>query len=109
MAGLKDIKGQQIDEETDLLDELVRAKLDVSFQETALLARTTALKSDESTGVIVGAYNGFVAALALDTGTSREEFLKEMGEAYDEAIDAAAKEEVEDDEDEPGMNLPPVT
>lgn len=114
MAKMEEIKKLQLEEESDTLDELVRAKLDVVFQETQLLARTMpALKLEDATGVIVGAFNGFLGALALDTSSSREEFLKEMGEAYDEAVSDATEvvdEGDEDEEEEEGaVEAPPVS
>ena len=87
MPSFEIIKKQQIEEETHFLDELVRAKLDALFQELQLLARTTALKQDIALGVLVGGFSEYCATLAVETETPREEFLADMGMAYDEAAD----------------------
>ena len=92
---LTEMKAEQHEAEIEALEELVRTKLDGLFQELQFLQRTTALTQDEGTGVVVDAFNSYVAGLAIDTERGRADFLKEMGEAYDEAIEATVSEEDE--------------
>lgn len=84
---LEDIKKQQIEEETELFDELVQAKLDALFRELQLLGRTTALKQDTALGVIITGFGAYTAALAVETDSTRDAFLADMGTAFDEALE----------------------
>jgi hypothetical protein len=93
---IAEMKAEQHETELEALEELTRTKLDALFQELQFIQRTTALTADEGTGVVVDTFNSFVAGLAIDTGRSREAFLVEAGEAYDEVT--ADTVSTEDDE-----------
>lgn len=99
-----DIKGMKKElhaEETELLEELVECKLAAVWADVAVARRGLRnLTDDEGEEIALNGFVAFVAALGVEFGNSKEEFLRAMGEAFDFTT-AEAADGVEEEEDEP--------
>jgi len=97
---IKEMKSEQREEESELLEDLTKSKLDLVFQELRILQRLTALSPDVAADVIMDSFVEFVAGLALDIGQTREEFLNDAGEKFDAFQSMIAAEGAEEDEED---------
>jgi hypothetical protein len=97
-----DIKGMKKElhaEETELLEELVECKLAAVWADVAVARRGLRnITDDEGEEIALNGFVGFVAALGVEFGNSKEEFLRAMGEAFD--FTTATIEEGDDEEGE---------
>src|SRR5208282_3509111 len=97
MVAFKDLKEEQIEEAFGQIEGLVGTRLDVVYQEVVLLQRKSSpLKEDEVETATITAFMSYAARLAHETEQTREEFLEELGELYDEWSDEDEEEEDED-------------
>lgn len=102
-----DIKGMKKElhaEETELLEELVECKLAAVWADVAVARRGLRnVTDDEGEEIALNGFVAFVAALGVEFGNSKEEFLRAMGEAFDftTAEVATIDDGVEEEEDEP--------
>lgn len=101
MSVLDKMKAEQHDEESDLLVAAAHAKLEALWLELGLLKRSVRLTDDESTRLLMSSLYAFAAEVAVEEGSTREEFLKLEGELFDDALEEIAEEE---DEDEAGSD-----
>jgi hypothetical protein len=106
VTSIKQIKDEQHDEESELLSDIVNTKLEAFWAELSLLRRALRhVTADEGLGMTMGIFFGFTAQLAVEHGETKEEFLRSMGEAFEEMSaamgDGSADEEYDKLEEEP--------
>jgi len=81
------------------LRRLVFASLESLWEQSNFLASMGRMPENEAMEVVSFAFDCFVAEIAIGDGVSREDFLREMGEAYDESkqIEENGEETVEEE------------
>lgn len=79
------------------LRRAVFAELESVFETMSYLAQVGNMPANEAMDLVTFAFDCFIAEVAINDDLSKEDFLKEMGEAYDEA----KKEEDEEPETDP--------
>jgi hypothetical protein len=101
----KDQKAKQLEEESEALDELVGHELETVYQRLSFLRRTTPLTPAQGNGVVIAGFNVFAARLAVETRQSKDAFLAEMAENFDDyeklfdaELDETTPDEPPDDE-----------
>jgi len=90
-------KAEQHDEELELLAGLVNAKLEALRLELDIVRRNVRLTDDEGARVVMAGFYSFATQIAVEEGSTREEYLSMIGEMFDESL-AEIAEEAEDDE-----------
>lgn len=94
MTSIQQIKEEQHDEESELLTELINTKLEALWAELNVLRRSLRhVTDDEGLGLAMGTFFAFTSGLAIENGETKEEFLRLMGEAFDEMSAAVVGEE----------------
>lgn len=89
------MKQEQEAQETEQLAGLVHAELEAVYARLDAARRVFRnISDDESASILLGAFDQYVAKLAVECDTTREEFLRSMGEMFDDV-----KEEQPDDPD----------
>jgi len=79
------MKAEQEAQEVEQLASLIHAELEAVYARLDVARRSFRnLSDDESGSLLLGAFDQFVAGLAVDSGNTREEFLRALGEAFDE-------------------------
>jgi hypothetical protein len=94
---------QQKAERKHRLRRAVFARLESVWEDMHFLASVGNMPEAEAQEVVAYAFDSFVAEAALGDDLTREQFLEEMGEAYDDAKKAEEEdgEEVEDGNEGP--------
>lgn len=99
-------KKEMHDTEEELLQDLVQSELAALWARIEITRRSLRnLTEDESAQIALGNFDNFTAALGIEYGNTREEFVRSMGEAFDiiasdMTSSGADGEEEEDDEPE---------
>jgi hypothetical protein len=108
---IKGMKAEQHANEVELLEELVECKLAAVWADVAITRRGLRnVTDDEGEEIALNGFVTFVAALGVEFGNSKEEFLRAMGDAFDFTTDFATSVETAavDDGVEEKENEPPV-
>lgn len=100
MTIIDKLKAEQEAQETERLAALIHAELEAVYARLDMARRTFRLSDNESDALLLGAFDQFVASLAVDAGSTKEEFLRAMGEAFDDMKEEEEPEETADDTEE---------
>jgi hypothetical protein len=92
-----------IAEQKEQLDALFECEIDAAYRRCDAVRRVfRSVPMQESDGMLLEAFWGYTAGLAVETGQSKEEFLILIGEMFDNAEEV----ESEDKEEAPPISTP---
>lgn len=93
MTKMVTLKAEQEAQEIEQLTRVVQAELEALYERLDATRRVFRLGDDESASILLGCFDQFVAGLAVDAGSTREEFLRSMGESFDDMKEDEEPEE----------------
>ena len=108
---IEEMKKQARHEEVENLRTLCFTKIEAVWRELEFIKKVCRnLSSDDLDNVPVACLYEFITTIAVtEIETTKEEFLKEMGDLFDEATslmdETIANQEVDDEDDEPPTNI----